>query len=490
MSRVHCVALFVVLATALYLPQNQVAGRAGSGISDGTWIGSMALPARTTSVELDVHLRGTSAVVALGPGHAPLQQVVVRRGPLRLSFALPGIPAQLRFTLAPSGSVLAGTVVQGRTRGTVRLTSGMLSIARFLGAYQTQGGEDLIVLDLGRLGLPPQMIDVDTDSIRALYRVSSMKYVLGAGQAIRQPRAGTASFAPGGSSMALSLHGRSIVRAIRLPLRAREVRLQNGPTPLAGTLLLPAGNGPFPAVVMAHGSGPSLRDEGQAFSNYLALHGIASLTMDKRGEGESGGHYLGEFASENAIAGYAADVVAGGRLLATQKEIDPRRIGLFGGSQAGWVIPRAAAGAGSLFSFAVILSGPSVSEGESDYYASLCNGGNRPPDMSPNQIDAAVEAQGPSGVDPRPDLQRLHIPILWVYGALDQNQPTRLDIPALERLKAMNGADFSWVVFPHANHGLVDTQTGLNSEAAASSSFAHGLFATLTGWLHAHSIGE
>jgi hypothetical protein len=77
-----------------------------------------------------------------------------------------------------------------------------------------------------------------------------------------------------------------------------------------------------------------------------------------------------------------------------------------------------------------------------------------------------------------------------VYGDLDQNQPTRLDIPALEDLKAATGADFSWVVFLEANHGLVVTKTGLNSEAAASPSFAHGLFGSLAAWLHAHSLGS
>jgi uncharacterized protein len=234
----------------------------------------------------------------------------------------------------------------------------------------------------------------------------------------------------------------------------------------------------------------AIRWPGQAFSNFLAARGIASLTMDKRGEGESGGTYLGDFAGEQAIAGYAADVVAGGKFLASQPSIDAHRIGLFGGSQAGWVIPRAVVTGGSLFSFAVILSGPVVSQGESDLYASLCYQGSRTPDMTPEQIDAAVRAAGPSGVDPRPDLRRLHIPMFWVYGGLDQNQPTRLDIPALENLKAGTGADFSWVIFPHANHGLVDTKTGLNSEAAASPAFAHGLFASLATWLNAHSLGS
>ncbi|HEX6509796.1 MAG TPA: hypothetical protein VF221_19385, partial [Chloroflexota bacterium] len=64
------------------------------------------------------------------------------------------------------------------------------------------------------------------------------------------------------------------------------------------------------------------------------------------------------------------------------------------------------------------------------------------------------------------------------------------DLPALQELKAATGGDFSWVVFPTANHGLVETRTGLNSEAAASPNFAPGLFAALTTWLHTHALGN
>jgi dienelactone hydrolase len=385
---------------------------------------------------------------------------------------------------------LIGTVAEGAVKGVVRLTRGRPRLSRFLGTYRTADGDVLIILDLSRLGVPPSLIDVGSDGLHGLYQIDPTTYAVGAGQDLRNPVAGNIRFAAGGSSLTESFMGAAVVHAMRMPFHAREVRFRNGKVPLAGTLLLPEGTGPFPAVVMAHGAGPSLRDEGQAFSNLLAAHGIASLTMDKRGEGESGGAYLGDFAGEQAIAGYASDVVAGGKFLGTQPAIDPHRIGLFGGSQAGWVIPRAAATGGSLFSFGVILSGPVVSQGESDYYASLCYQGNQTPNMTPEQIDAAVRAAGPSGVDPQPDLRRLSIPIFWVYGGLDQNQPTRLDIPALERLKAATGADFSWVVFPAANHGLVDTRTGLNSEAASSPNFARGLFASLVTWLRAHSLGS
>ena len=476
------------VALAVWLPPDT--GAAESVIRDGSWTGQFTLPVSAGRVQVDLQLHGSTGLVALGPGHAALQRVSVRRGATTLAVALPGAPAPLRFNLVLRGSALRGSVVQGSHRGTARLRPGKPTLNRFLGSYRTANGDTFIVLDLTRLGVPPWIIDSGTDSLRALYRTGAATYAVGAGVAHRDPVSGTLHFATDGSGFTESLANGTAVSATRLAFRAREVWLHDGKIPLAGTLLLPAGAGPFPAVVMAHGAGPSLRDEGQTFSNFLASQGIASLTMDKRGNGQSGGTYLGDFAGENAVAGYAADVVAGGHFLARQPDIDPHHIGLFGGSQAGWVIPRAAVGAGDVFSFAVILSGPVVSQGESDFYASLCNQGNAPASMTPDQIDAAVRAEGPSGVDPLPDLRRLRIPILWIYGGLDQNQPTRLDLPVLARLKAETGADLRWVVFPQANHGLVTTQTGLNSEAAAAPGYARGLFVSLVGWLRAHVPGS
>jgi uncharacterized protein len=67
---------------------------------------------------------------------------------------------------------------------------------------------------------------------------------------------------------------------------------------LGGTLLVPAGNGPFPLVVIIAGSGPTDRDGNSVLlpgknnsllmlAEGLADHGIASLRYDKRGVGAS-----------------------------------------------------------------------------------------------------------------------------------------------------------------------------------------------------------
>lgn len=80
----------------------------------------------------------------------------------------------------------------------------------------------------------------------------------------------------------------------------REIDVQANGSRLVGTLCLPAGTGPFPLVLMIHGSGPLDRDQntkGQKLDIFntiacaLAKNGIASVRFDKRGCGSSQGDY-------------------------------------------------------------------------------------------------------------------------------------------------------------------------------------------------------
>ena len=73
--------------------------------------------------------------------------------------------------------------------------------------------------------------------------------------------------------------------------RFEEIELRFGPTwfPIRGTLSLPLGEGPFPAAILLHGSGPQDRDETiggnkpfRDLAQGLASRGIAVLRFDKR----------------------------------------------------------------------------------------------------------------------------------------------------------------------------------------------------------------
>ncbi len=114
----------------------------------------------------------------------------------------------------------------------------------------------------------------------------------------------------------------------------------NGVT-LAGTLTLPQGKGPFPAVVLMSGSGPQDRDESLmghkpflVLADNLTRAGIAVLRYDDRGMGAS----TGKFTSATHFE-FASDGNAAFNYLKTRAEIDPKRIGLLGHSEGSVYAP-------------------------------------------------------------------------------------------------------------------------------------------------------
>jgi dienelactone hydrolase len=224
----------------------------------------------------------------------------------------------------------------------------------------------------------------------------------------------------------------------------------SGDIRLSYALDLPAGPGPFPALVFGHGSGRSTKQEAAPLAGRLSARGYAVLRYDKRGVGLSGGTYegVGVGNSERMIAALAGDMAAGAAFLASRPEIDRRRIGLIGGSQAGWIIPEAAARGGAWCM--VMMSGPTVSVGEEIFYSSLAEGTATPFEELSRQL--ALFA-GPRGFDPRPTLRRLDVEGFWILGAEDRSIPVRETVAILEDLQAA-GRPYRWVVHGGAGHSL------------------------------------
>lgn len=114
---------------------------------------------------------------------------------------------------------------------------------------------------------------------------------------------------------------------------------------LAGTLTIPSGKDPFPAVLLISGSGPQDRDETVfghkpflVLADYLTRRGVAVLRVDDRGVGGSTGS-----TAESTIREMTEDVLAGVRFLKGRSEVNPARIGLIGHSEGGLIAPLAAA---------------------------------------------------------------------------------------------------------------------------------------------------
>ncbi|RME67501.1 MAG: alpha/beta fold hydrolase, partial [Verrucomicrobia bacterium] len=130
---------------------------------------------------------------------------------------------------------------------------------------------------------------------------------------------------------------------------------------LAGTLTLPRGEGPFPAVVLLSGSGPQDRDEALmghrpflVLADYLTRQGIAVLRFDDRGVGAS----TGDFATATH-EDFARDAQAAFEFLRAHPNVDPARVGLCGHSE-GAVHATLAAAAEPEVAFVVMLAGIGV----------------------------------------------------------------------------------------------------------------------------------
>src|SRR5215203_4926059 len=196
---------------------------------------------------------------------------------------------------------------------------------------------------------------------------------------------------------------------------------ENNGVRLAFTLDLPPGKGPFPAIVAGHGSGKTTRAQLAWLATHFVQMGFAVLRFDKRGVGESTGEYVfvGARDSPEVFPQLASDIAAGARFLRTRPEIDPRRIGLAGASQAGWILPHAARELGDA-AFLVLYSGPVCTVGEEMYYSDLAENTTRPL----AEVFALMPAfTGPHGYDPVPVLRTLHTPALWLLGTADRSIP-------------------------------------------------------------------
>jgi len=465
----------VVLTLAATAPALAAGGAARP---QGTWLGTYTVSRATAPTAIGISFSGGGAIVTLPAGYAARDSVPAFGSVDHVRLTLPGRPA-LVLDGRIDGTRFAGAVRQGGARGTFSLTpASALPASAALGLYRLGDGTTLGLLgnDTGTWAL-----EVESGAYHQLYGTAP-SWVVGAKFGVRRPEQGQLRVS--GTTL---VWGRKTGR--RLPLRQLEVRFPGARgAVLAGTLTVPAGRGPFPAAVYVHGSGPSLRTESQYLAALLARRGIAFLAYDKRGNGQSTGRYPGEAATPPTIDVLSRDVAAAAAFLAAQPEIDPARVGLAGASQAGWIIPLAAVRAGARVHWALIESGPVVTTGESDLYASLVSHGDVPLTSPIDDILDQVRKTGPVGFDPVPSLRRLRIPILWLYGEVDRSQPTALDVPVLERLRTDTGADLTWRVFPKADHFLFELRTGLNSERPSSRGVAPQVAPAVDGWLRVHKL--
>lgn len=295
--------------------------------------------------------------------------------------------------------------------------------------------------------------------------------------------------------------------------------------PLSGTLTLPPGDGPFPAVIFITDGGQQDRDHQAGYHRpYLLLAdrltraGFATLRLDDRGIGASGGVF-----HDATHATVAADIRTAADFLRARGDIDPGRIGLLALGEG--ALPAAAAAAEDpMLGFLILLSPQALpgidtvllreqrrmeAEGEDPAFIAaqseatrkllslVAGSGNH------DQIAAALREAMLTGfaslrgegippeewqleetvaqqlhdytspvvrrwmaADPRDVLGRVRIPVLLLAGDLDLTITTQDHFPAAEAALRAAGAPLTAKRFPGANHYLQPAVTGFFDEVA------------------------
>jgi dienelactone hydrolase len=139
----------------------------------------------------------------------------------------------------------------------------------------------------------------------------------------------------------------------------KDVTVGTAPWALPGTLTVPVGAGPFPAVVLVQGSGPNDRDEtilaNKPFKDLalgLGSRGIAVLRYEKRTK--QYGAQLQNVASLTVKEETVDDALLAVQLLRNEPGIDPSRIFVIGHSLGGMLVPRIGAADPKIAGFVVM----------------------------------------------------------------------------------------------------------------------------------------
>jgi len=438
--------------------------------------------------------------------------------------------------LALSGRVgrdsLAGRLLHGADSGSFTLIR-VVDLApeelrAIFGTYRTAEGRLVGISRFEEFGPTPLVMDYGGGRIGPVYPVSRTRLLVGAALVAPVFPADTVEIGRGPAGevlgLGLRLRGGEVVLALRMGTKEEEVKFQNGPVTLGGTLTLPVTPAPHPAIVLVHGSGPESRDFLAPWARYFSGLGFAVLAYDKRGVGASTGDW-----KRSDFQALAGDALAGVRLLAKRPDIRRDKIGLWGISQAGWLEPLVAALAPNEIAFLVVHAGTGVTVAEQGIlnvqyelrftgvpeadiarattYQRLSTEVFRT-DKGWDRLRAAYEREkGSPGVaaplqpddwfvkfyrsildfDPVPYWAKVTCPVLLLFGELDANVPPKESIPPIQRaLERAGNRDVTIKTFPGANHVLLAARTGARTEYPHLNRFVPGYFEVMRQWLQDH----
>jgi uncharacterized protein len=347
------------------------------------------------------------------------------------------------------------------------------------GSYMADSGAHVIIApwDMGEGHDVLSYLDTATGRLGVLRRSGESTYVSEPSLVVDLTIDVTLTFAGGACGRALLLEdGRSpAIPARALPIRRQDLLFSGAAGTLTGTLLIPDGDGPHPAVVLVHGSGSGRRESFGPLPYVFASHGLAVLTFDRRGSGYSDGAW-----PRVSIDDQAGDVLTAVAVLAERPDIDPDSIGLYGSSPGGWVAPLAAARSRAT-AFVVLVCGAGVEpfelqpRPEADRLQPFGSGGV----AVAERVARRVSEQMPITV-----LEEITSPVLALFNDGDPLIPARESIARMgAALRWAGNTDHTLIALRHAEHRLLDTTHACEAGLAYAQRVAPGFLDTVLTWL-------
>lgn len=458
---------------------------------------------------------------------------------VRLSFSMPGPSGTLIFSGTISDGVARGTVRHGDTESPFHLRNlhklPDQALDRFAGSYAFENRRHVVVRHLGAV---LKFEDSETGRFGMLAPIDEAMFVGGPGQMMFDPVEVTASFVDDGKLVLKNSDGSTITGRKVNGYREEPIEFRSDGLTLSGTLFLPAGPGPHPAVVGVHGSGAADRHAFGEIPAQLALEGTAFFAYDKRGTGKSAGNWRN--ATFQTLAG---DVEAALAVLAARSDIDKRRIGMWGASQAGFIQPMLAAKFPSVaflvvvgpsgltpalqetyddqialrragFSEADVTRATDLQNAINEYYRTGAQGlkvqqaldaarsqrwfaatdlgtGLAAPEQLPSpDFLGATWWRKIMDYDPTEHWRLVHAPTLVLFGECDDSSPAAESARRIgDALTQAGNKDYTIKLFPMANHGLWKVRECFVTDYPQVASYDPQYLPLMFDWLRAHGFG-
>ncbi|WP_436758553.1 alpha/beta hydrolase family protein [Streptosporangium sp. V21-05] len=246
-------------------------------------------------------------------------------------------------------------------------------------------------------------------------------------------------------------------------LAATEVGFRGGRgLAMHGTVVSPTGAGSArPGMVLVHGAGTGTPREklmGEAVA--FARQGMSVLVYDKRSEDYS--------LFERSYSLLADDAIGALGVLRSQPGVDPAKVGMWGLSEGGWVVPIAAARSSDI-AFVVLVGANGLSPLRQQTWAVAA--GLRKAGVSGSLIDRAefnlYRTIADGGMfpepyyDPGPTIAKVRQPLLGIWGTHDLLTPPEENPPLFARALEKGGNEhYTFRFFAGAEHAAHRSSDG------------------------------